>query len=118
MTKHPIKHQEMITRTEQPLNVESPPNLLRQSFTTPAKLFFVRNHGSVPKIDAARHRLSVGGMVQRQLHLSLQEISENFSKSAVTATLQCAGNRRQDLMEVAPVPGEVPWSAGAIGNAQ
>jgi sulfite oxidase len=118
MTKHPSKHPEMITRTEQPLNVESPPKLLRQSITTPAKLFFVRNHGSIPKIDATGYRLSVGGMVQRQLHLSLQEIRENFSKSAVTVTLQCAGNRRQDLMEVAPVPGEVPWSAGAIGNAQ
>jgi len=57
-------------------------------------------------------------MVQQQLHLSLWEIRENFSKSIVTATLQCAGNRRQDLMEVAPVPGEVPWSAGAIGNTQ
>jgi sulfite oxidase len=34
------------------------------------------------------------------------------------ATLQCAGNRRQDLMEVAPIPGEVPWSAGAIGTAE
>ncbi len=45
-------------------------------------------------------------------------IREHFPKSTVTATLQCAGNRRQGLMEVAPIPGEVPWSAGAIGTAE
>ena len=118
MTNPPSKHPEMITRTQQPLNAESPPQLLRRSFTTPTELFFVRNHGSIPEIDAGRYRLSVTGMVQQQLHLSLRAIRENFSKNIVTVTLQCAGNRRQDLMEVAPVPGEVPWSAGAIGNAQ
>ena len=112
------KHPQIITRTEEPLNVEPPMELLHRNFTTPTELFFVRNHGSLPEIDTDRYRLSVTGMVQQQLDLPLDEIHENFSKSTVTATLQCAGNRRQDLMEVAPVPGEVPWSAGAIGNAQ
>jgi sulfite oxidase len=118
MTNHPRKHPAVITRTEQPLNVEAPPELLRRSFMTPTDLFFVRNHGSLPEIDTAQYRLSITGMVQRGLRLSLDEIRENFSKSTVTATLQCAGNRRQTLMEVAPIPGEVPWSAGAIGNAE
>jgi sulfite oxidase len=74
MTNPPSKHPEMITRTEQPLNAESPPQLLRRSFTTPTELFFVRNHGSIPEIDAGRYRLSVTGMVQQQLHLSLRAI--------------------------------------------
>ena len=117
MANHLEKHREMITRTEQPLNAEPPLELLRQSFTTPTELFFVRNHGSLPEIDTYQYRLSVTGMVQRELRLTLEEIRENFSKSTITATLQCAGNRRQELMEVAPVPGEVPWSAGAISNA-
>ena len=115
---HPEKHPVIITRSEQPLNAEPPMELLRQSFTTPTELFFVRNHGSIPEIEPDQYHLSVAGMVQRKLRLSLQEIRENFSKSVVMATLQCAGNRRQELMEVAPVPGEVPWSAGAIGNAE
>ena len=105
---HPEKHPVIITRSEQPLNAEPPMELLRQSFTTPTELFFVRNHGSIPEIEPDQYRLSVAGMVQRKLRLSLQEIRENFSKSIVMATLQCAGNRRQELMEVAPVPGEVP----------
>lgn len=117
MANHSEKHAEIITRSKQPLNLEPPIELLRQNFTTSAKLFYVRNHGSIPEIDANKYRLSVTGMVQQELRLSMDEIRENFSKSTVTATLQCAGNRRQGLMEVAPMPGEEPWSAGAIGNA-
>ncbi len=118
MASHSEKHPEIITRSEQPLNLEPPIELLRQNFTTPTKLFYVRNHGSIPEIDAVEYRLSVTGMVQQELHLSMEEIRKSFSMSTVTATLQCAGNRRQGLMEVASIPGEEPWSAGAIGNAQ
>ncbi len=35
----------------------------------------------------------------------------------MTATLYCAGNRRQELMELSPMPGKLPWGAGAVGNA-
>lgn len=118
MTNHATKHPEIITRSEQPLNVEPPIELLRQNFITPTELFYIRNHGSIPELDTDQYRLSIAGMVQRELRLSFEEIRENFSKSSVTATLQCAGNRRQGLMEVSPIPGEEPWSAGAIGNAQ
>lgn len=118
MTPSPKKHPGIITRSEQPLNLEPPIELLRQNFATPTELFYVRNHGSVPKIDANEYSLSVNGMVQQELRLSMYQIREHFSKSTVTATLQCAGNRRQGLMEVAPMPGEEPWSAGAIGNAR
>ncbi len=118
MANYPEKHPEMITRSEQPLNAEAPLDLLPRNFTTPTELFYIRDHGSIPELDADQYHLSVTGMVQQQMRLSLSEIRENFSKSTVTATLQCAGNRRQDLMEVAPIPGEEPWSAGAIGNAE
>ena len=36
----------------------------------------------------------------------------------LTAVMECAGNRRNGLMAVAPIPGETPWGAGAIGNAR
>jgi sulfite oxidase len=35
----------------------------------------------------------------------------------VTATLQCAGNRRTGLLAVRPIPGEHPWASGATSNA-
>jgi sulfite oxidase len=117
MTNYPTKHPEVITRSEEPLNVEPPLELLRQNFITPTELFYIRNHGSIPEIDTEQYRLSITGLVQQELQLSLKEMRENFPKSSVTAALQCVGNRRQGLMEVTPIPGEEPWSAGAIGNA-
>jgi sulfite oxidase len=112
------KHPRLIVRSRQPFNAEPPCDLLRENLTTPTELFFVRNHGSIPEISPEHYRLSVAGMLQQRLRLSLEEIRGNFSKSTVTATLQCAGNRRDELIEVAPVPGELPWSSGAIGNAR
>jgi len=35
----------------------------------------------------------------------------------VTATLQCAGNRRAGLMAIRDIPGEAPWGPGATGTA-
>lgn len=118
MANHSDKHPEIITRSEQPLNVESPLELLNQNFITPTELFYVRNHGSIPELDTNEYRLSITGMVQQELRLSMDEIRQSFSKNTVTATLQCAGNRRQGLMEVTSIPGEEPWSAGAISNAE
>lgn len=111
------KHPEMIVRDRQPFNAEPPLNLLRESFVTPKELFYVRNHGSVPEVDPADYRLKVSGLVERPLELSLEEIRNDFPKENVMVALHCAGNRRDELMAVAPTPGETPWNAGAIGNA-
>ena len=35
----------------------------------------------------------------------------------MTATLQCAGNRRAGLMAIRDIPGEAPWGPGATGTA-
>ncbi len=112
------KHPDTIVQDQQPLNVESPLGPLRESFVTPTELFYVRSHGTIPEVDPASYRLAVCGMVERQLELSLEEIRDGFPKATVTATVQCAGNRRQGLMEAYPIPGEMPWGAGAIGNAR
>lgn len=116
--KHPGKHPDFITRSEEPFNAEPPLGLLRESFTTPAGNFYVRNHGNIPEVDPHDYRLSVCGIVDRPLSLSLEEIRDDFPSETVVATLYCAGNRREGLMEVAPIPGETPWGAGAVGNAR
>ena len=111
------KHPTTIVRDGQPFNAEPPLEQLRQSFVTPRELFFSRNHGSVPEVDPDGYRLAVGGLVERPLELSLEKL-RGFPKKEVTAVLQCAGNRRDGLMEVAPIPRETPWGAGAIGNSR
>ena len=102
------KHLGTIVQDQQSLNVESPLGALRESFVTPTELFYVRSHGTIPEVDPASYRLAVCGMVERQLELSLEEIRNEFPKETVTATVQCAGNRRQGLMEAYPIPGEMP----------
>jgi sulfite oxidase len=44
-------------------------------------------------------------------------LREAFREREVTATLQCAGNRRRGLVAVRDIPGEAPWGPGATGTA-
>jgi len=84
MANRSEKHPEIVTRSGVPLNADPPLELLRPSFITPTKLFYVRNHGSIPELDTNGYRLAVTGMVQQELRLSADEIHENFSKGTVT----------------------------------
>jgi sulfite oxidase len=111
------KHPGLVVWSEEPLNVETPLELLGRSRVTPTELFYVRNHGAVPKTDAATYRLAIEGMVSDRLALSFDDLSGSFPPATVTATLACAGNRRAELAAFRPIPGETPWGAGAIGNA-
>ena len=117
MTIRPIKSQ-LIVHQEQPLNAEPPGDLLCQSFLTPLEHFFIRTHGSIPAVDPTNYRLLISGMVQQKRAISLDELLSMFPSHTVTATLQCAGNRRNELIAVKPIPGEVPWRADVIGTAK
>jgi sulfite oxidase len=111
------KDPELIVYQAHPLNIGTPPACVHQSFLTPKERFFVRNHSGVPQVDVQRYRLSVTGMVQSPLHLSLDELQAAFPEAEVMATLQCAGHRRKELAAFRPIPGEIPWGADAIGTA-
>jgi sulfite oxidase len=112
------KHEGLLVWQEEPFNAEPPLDLLRENFVTPTELFFARNHAPFPAVDPSQYRLSIGGLVERALSLSLEEIREQFPRRTQLVTLQCAGNRRQELMEVAPIPGEVSWGLAAVSNAE
>ena len=101
----------------EPFNAQSPLARLAESAVTPLELFFVRTHGAVPRLDEESYRLEIGGMVQRPLRLRRADLEANFPVTEVTATLQCAGNRRTELIAVRPVPGETPWGASALSTA-
>ena len=106
----------LIVHSAHPFNAEPPPARLCASFLTPCGDFYVRSHGTIPDIDPAAFRLRVDGLVRAPLELSLAELRRRFPERAVTAVMQCAGNRRADLLPVRPVTGD-PWQVGAIGNA-
>ena len=112
------KHPELIVRSRQPFNGGPPPPRQLATFLTPNDLFFVRNHAPVPRVDAAAYRLRVGGLVERDLVWSLADLAERLPRVEGVATLQCAGQRRQEMAAVAPIPGELPWDADAVSTAR
>jgi sulfite oxidase len=112
------KHPNFIVQLEEPFNGSAPLEFLVQEFITANDLFFVRNHGNIPLIDVHEYRLSVVGMLRAPLELSLDDLKSRFPRVEMDVTLQCAGNRRDELMKVSPIPHELPWGAGAISTAR
>lgn len=76
---------------------------------TPVDLFFTRSHAAVPQLDPRTYRLEVGGLVNRPTSFSLEELTRSFPRRQVTATLVCAGLRRDEFLRLGPLPGELPW---------
>ncbi len=112
------KAPDFIVRQADPFNAGPPLERLVANETTPKDLFFVRSHGNVPSVDQETYRLAVTGEVGRKLSLSLNDLRKDFQVVSIAATLQCAGNRRSDLIAHKPIPGELPWGAEAISNAR
>lgn len=107
----------MLVHSRTPRNSETRLPKLVESWITPNDLFYVRSHAPVPEIDAGQFRLTVEGLVDKRLSISLEELAGAFAQREVVATLTCAGNRRSEHSAVKPVSG-VQWQAGAIGNAK
>lgn len=112
-----FREKRLVVRSKSPYNAEPELADLQRDWITPTKFFYVRNHGSVPKIDAKGFHLAVEGLVEKPLKLSLAELTRRFKPAAVAATMTCAGNRRYEHSKVKKVGG-VQWQEGAIGNAK
>jgi sulfane dehydrogenase subunit SoxC len=81
---------------------------------TPAGLHYLLVHYDIPDVDAATFRLSVQGLVERPLSLSLEDLRSRPVLST-PVTLECAGNGRA-LYEPRPV--SQPWLLEAVGTAE
>jgi sulfite oxidase len=111
------KRADLVIYEEEPFNAETGRAALAEGPLTATDAFYVRGHGAVPEIDPGAWRLHVHGLVERELDLSLVTLREAFREREVTATLQCAGNRRAGLIAIRDIPGEAPWGPGATGTA-
>lgn len=112
----PKRHPALHVNSLKPFNAEPPPAILTDSYITPSAIFFKRNHLPVPQVDPDTYRLHVEGLPGGTLTLSLEELKTRFPKHTITATLQCAGNRRSEMNKVKLVKG-LNWGIGAISNA-
>jgi sulfane dehydrogenase subunit SoxC len=79
---------------------------------TPLGLHYLLTHYDIPAVDPATWRLTLGGLVDRPLSLSLDEVR---ARPRVTSavTLECAGNGRARLL---PRPVSQPWLNEAVGT--
>src|SRR6476661_6637851 len=85
---------------------------------TPIDHFFTRSHAAVPQIDGRTWRLEVGGLVKKPTSFSLDQLRRMFPQRRTTATLVCAGLRRNEFLSAGPLPGELPWGPEPASTGQ
>ena len=112
------KRDDMVVHEQEPFNAEPSRAALADRMLTPVDSFYDRNHGPIPVLDPQAWRLRVDGLVNRPLELSLDDLRSRFPIQTLTATMQCAGNRRAGLIAVRDIPGEDPWGPCATSTAQ
>jgi len=67
---------------------------------------YIRNNLLTPDIDAAQHRLSVKGLVDKELSFSVEELRKAFPVATMQGMLECAGSGRQGYQ---PRASGTPW---------
>ena len=72
-------------------NLKQPPVRSLVDFLTPANLVFCLNHMGVPPIDRANWKVSIKGLVTRQVILSLDELRA-MPQRDVNSFHECAGH--------------------------
>jgi DMSO/TMAO reductase YedYZ molybdopterin-dependent catalytic subunit len=81
---------------------------------TPIGLHYLLTHYDIPEVDAGSWRLEVGGLVERPLSLSLDDLRARPAVDVVV-TMECAGNGRA---HVEPHVVSQPWLLEAVGTAR
>jgi|SRR5579884_1174676 len=114
LVRYPEKT-DLILLTSRPPQLETPKRYF-DSAITPNEAFFVRYHIPPPTtVDLATWRLRIGGAVERQLELSMEDLKTKFTAASVVAVNQCSGNGRSRF---APRVFGGQWGDGAMGNAE
>lgn len=105
----------LIMYSDRPPLLETPRDVFT-SVLTPNDQFFVRWHmPDIPThIDPDTFTISVNGLVEKELKISLNDLKKKFEQVEVTAVLQCGGNSRSAFH---PVAGGIQWGSGAMGCA-
>jgi DMSO/TMAO reductase YedYZ molybdopterin-dependent catalytic subunit len=98
----------------------SPPNGETQrtdsytSFKTAVEDSYIRSHYDSPKIKESDHSISMTGMVDEKMEISISALETDFSSTTVAHTMQCSGNGRGYFK---PKVAGNQWTFGAMGTA-
>jgi len=106
----------LITYSDRPPLLETPRDVFSKSIT-PNDEFFVRWHmPDIPThIDLEKFRITIDGLVNKELSISIDELKNDYEAVEVTAVLQCGGNSRSAFK---PIAGGIQWGSGAMGCAK
>ena len=99
----------------EPENAEAAARETYTNMITQAEEFYIRNHYVSPDIDESEWTVSLTGLVDEEIELSMEELKRNFTTETVFHTMQCSGNGRSYFD---PQVGGNQWSFGAVGNAE
>jgi sulfite dehydrogenase len=107
----------LILLTSRPPQLETPFSVFNESVLTPNDAFFVRYHlSNIPlSIDPETFRLTIKGVVNTPLSLSLESLRKDFEQVETVAVAQCSGNSRGFVQ---PRVGGGQLGNGAMGNAR
>jgi len=95
LVAYPQKRPLLVVSTRPP-HLETPFEVFNEGVITPNDAFFVRYHlANIPtRIDPETYRLTVKGLVDTPLSLSLAELKSLAQPVTVVAVNQCSGNSR------------------------
>ena len=105
----------LITFSDRPPLLETPTEVFTCALT-PNDQFFVRWHmPDIPTyIDPDKFTISVNGLVDNEMKISLNDLKKEYEQIEITAVLQCGGNSRSAFT---PTAGGIQWGNGAMGCA-
>jgi DMSO/TMAO reductase YedYZ molybdopterin-dependent catalytic subunit len=109
--KNPV----MKPHSERPLTASVPAE--QQNFAvTPNDRMFVRNNLLTPDVDAASHKITIKGLVEREMTFSVEELKKSFPVVSLQGMLECAGSGRAGYV---PNASGTPWlPTGGMGCPQ
>lgn len=84
-----------------PMSSHTIPSAMAIDYLTRTPDFFVRNHAPVPRLDAKHHAVAVGAQAW-----SVEQLRTAFPQLRVVSTLQCTGNRAQQMVREAKRRGD------------
>ncbi len=96
---------------DRPVNAETPAHLLDDPIT-PTSRHFIRNNGLPPDdVDAATWTLTVDGLVDNPMKLSIDDLKKDFEVVTMALVIECGGNGRAAFDP--PASGN-QWTTGAV----
>jgi len=100
---------------DRPVNAETPPELLDDPIT-PTNRHFIRNNGIPPEeVDAGTWTLTVDGLVENPMTLTIDDLKSQFDVVTMALTLECGGNGRGFFNP--PAKGN-QWTYGAVACSE